>query len=301
MSTPVIVFVHGIRSNCGEAFSMLAASIKADERFRGWELMWCNYDWGYGVRLGASRLHDVLDFANSRAGEDGVYIVAHSMGGLVARAALLERSYPSVRRLIMLATPNFGAISTAQLSLFFQPVADVVFSLNGIYPKKRAYYDLTHTRELFQSERMARRKIENEYATVPAGYYHADRKGFDVGFRSKDNREFTGVLIAAELISKAFPSRMPLSRPHDGIVSMESASLIPATVRWSEKQDAIFNARPTYANIVHTRAEDVNHNTILRDDQFIELVMQLIYCESLKTWYDSMDRTHDVEVDGLGL
>ncbi len=166
-----IVFVHGIRSNCGEAFSMLAASIKADERFRGWELMWCNYDWGYGVRLGASRLHDVLDFANSRAGEDGVYIVAHSMGGLVARAALLERSYPSVRRLIMLATPNFGAISTAQLSLFFQPVADVVFSLNGIYPKKRAYYDLTHTRELFQSERMARRKIENEYATVPAGYY----------------------------------------------------------------------------------------------------------------------------------
>jgi CHAT domain-containing protein len=43
-----------------------------------------------------------------------VHLVAHSMGGLVARAALLEKLGKSLGRIIMLGTPNFGSFSPLQ-------------------------------------------------------------------------------------------------------------------------------------------------------------------------------------------
>lgn len=45
---------------------------------------------------------------------DEVRLVAHSMGGLVARAALAIDGAPKVSRLIMLGTPNFGSFAPVQ-------------------------------------------------------------------------------------------------------------------------------------------------------------------------------------------
>jgi pimeloyl-ACP methyl ester carboxylesterase len=292
MSVPAIVFVHGIRSECGTAFPELRRSIESDRDFDGWELLRCEYDWGYGVRAGARRMHEVLDFAVARAGEEPVYIVAHSMGGLVARAALLEGSYPTVRRLVMVATPNFGAISTAQLYLFWQPIVDAAYAFHGIYPKKQAYHDLTHVYELFRAERDADLVLVNEYATVPAEYFHAERKVFSAEALSGENRQFFEIAVVAQLVSGAFPTRTALARPHDGIVAERSVSLIPSDpeARWSEKSDAINspNARDkTYAHVVHKKAGTVNHNTILRSPVFIGLIKELILCDSLREWEQS--------------
>ena len=67
-----------------------------------------------------------------------VYLVAHSMGGLVARAALHADAgqLPKLKRLVMLGTPNFGS---------FAPV--LVY--RGLYPflKKLALLDLAHSAE----------------------------------------------------------------------------------------------------------------------------------------------------------
>ena len=49
-----------------------------------------------------------------------VTLVCHSMGGLVGRLAIFSGKVPQVKRLIMLGTPNFGAIRTAQLGLLSQ-------------------------------------------------------------------------------------------------------------------------------------------------------------------------------------
>jgi pimeloyl-ACP methyl ester carboxylesterase len=74
------------------------------------------YDWRKDNALAAALLADLLDTveANSGAGVD-VNLVAHSMGGLVARCYLESGTYSgrkgfkSVRRLITLATPHRGA------------------------------------------------------------------------------------------------------------------------------------------------------------------------------------------------
>lgn len=47
------------------------------------------------------------------AGE--IFLVAHSMGGLVARAALNEGAEKKVQRLVMLGTPNFGSFAPAMV------------------------------------------------------------------------------------------------------------------------------------------------------------------------------------------
>jgi pimeloyl-ACP methyl ester carboxylesterase len=61
-----------------------------------------------------------------------IQLVAHSMGGLVARAAL-ERRAPKVQRLVMLGTPNFGSFAPVQ-------------AIRGVYSVVRnvAAVDLVH-------------------------------------------------------------------------------------------------------------------------------------------------------------
>jgi len=78
-----------------------------------------------------------------------IHLVAHSMGGLVARAAIAKGA-PKVVRLIMLGTPNFGS---------FVPIQ----ALRGTYPivRKVAAVDLTNT-----AEELA----ERVFATFPSLY-----------------------------------------------------------------------------------------------------------------------------------
>jgi len=57
----------------------------------------------------AKRLADFIDKVLTATGAQKVDIVAHSMGGLVARAAIKEYNYASkVRKLITIGTPNKG-------------------------------------------------------------------------------------------------------------------------------------------------------------------------------------------------
>lgn len=63
-----------------------------------------HYDWRLDLRTLGGRLKSAL--AEDKAGE--VHLVAHSMGGLVCRAAV-KQSAPKIASLTMLGTPNFGA------------------------------------------------------------------------------------------------------------------------------------------------------------------------------------------------
>ncbi|HEX9622045.1 MAG TPA: M17 family peptidase N-terminal domain-containing protein, partial [Polyangiaceae bacterium] len=87
------------------------------------------FDWRRGIRGLGDELRARLE--RETAGNREVSVVAHSMGGLVARSAL--RAGARVRRLVMLGTPSYGS---------FAPV----LALRGVYPlvKKLAVLDLNH-------------------------------------------------------------------------------------------------------------------------------------------------------------
>lgn len=87
------------------------------------------FDW----RLGLDRLGANVAAQIEKEKAEQVHIVAHSMGGLVARAAI-DRVKEKVGRFVMLGTPNFGSFAPVQC-------------IRGIYDmvKKLAFLDGSHS------------------------------------------------------------------------------------------------------------------------------------------------------------
>ena len=78
-------------------------------RSAGYDADYHHYDWRMSIDdLGAGL---VQRLKNESAQE--VLLVAHSMGGLVARAAIAQNA-PKIQRLIMLGTPNHGSFAPVQ-------------------------------------------------------------------------------------------------------------------------------------------------------------------------------------------
>jgi len=105
--------------------------LKLSLRASGFDADFHPYDWRKGVaELGAGLKARI---EADRAPK--VHLVAHSMGGLVARAAINLR-LPKLGRLVMLGTPNRGSFNPTML-------------VRGVYPvlQKLAAFDFTHSAE----------------------------------------------------------------------------------------------------------------------------------------------------------
>jgi pimeloyl-ACP methyl ester carboxylesterase len=84
--------------------------LKLNLRASGFAPVLYDYDWRLGVdQLGAALAERIR---NEEA--DRIMIVAHSMGGLVSRAALAQPGMSKVERLVLLGTPNFGSFAPLQ-------------------------------------------------------------------------------------------------------------------------------------------------------------------------------------------
>jgi hypothetical protein len=105
--------------------------LKLQLRIHGYDASFHSYDW----RLGLDELGAGLA-ARIAAADKPVNLVAHSMGGLVARAAMRILPKRQVRKLIMLGTPNGGSFASVQ-------------TLRGTYPfmRKMAALDRRHSAE----------------------------------------------------------------------------------------------------------------------------------------------------------
>ena len=101
-------------------------------RKAGFDAVLLDYDWRRDIGTLGKLLADRL----TADGRDEVALVGHSMGGLVARAALTHTAGKHVSQLIMLGTPNSGSLAAVQ-------------ALRGTYSvvRKIAMLDLRHDAE----------------------------------------------------------------------------------------------------------------------------------------------------------
>jgi pimeloyl-ACP methyl ester carboxylesterase len=98
----------------------------------GFRPLFCPFDW----RQDLARLARSLAQTIERSGERRALVVGHSMGGLVARAALAHDKKRRIARLIQLGAPNDGSFAPLQ-------------ALRAVYPtvRKIAALDRDHTAE----------------------------------------------------------------------------------------------------------------------------------------------------------
>jgi len=84
--------------------------LKLNLRASGFAPVLYDYDW----RLGVDQLGAALAERIRQEPVDRIMIVAHSMGGLVSRAALAHPGMDKVKRLVLLGTPNSGSYAPLQ-------------------------------------------------------------------------------------------------------------------------------------------------------------------------------------------
>jgi len=106
-------------------------------RQAGFDAMLLDYDW----RQDVASLGKALAERIAADGHDEVALIGHSMGGLVARAALTHPAGARVSRLVMLGTPNYGSLAAVQ-------------ALRGTYSvvRKLGMLDLRHDAEYLAHE-----------------------------------------------------------------------------------------------------------------------------------------------------
>ncbi len=122
------------------------AKLKLKLAIEGFDARFFPYDW----RLGVDELGATLAATIAAEGKS-VVLIAHSMGGLIARIATRQLAKRYVRRLIMLGTPNLGSFAPVQ-------------ALRGTYPfvRKLSRLDRRHSPEYL---------AEEVFRTFP-GIYH---------------------------------------------------------------------------------------------------------------------------------
>lgn len=100
-------------------------------RRRGFDV----WNWGYLSLLGrveqyAERLSEVLLQAELESQGRQFHLVTHSMGGIIARTALLQHELSRLGRMVMLAPPNQGSFVARHLSPYLSWLAPTLEQLS---------------------------------------------------------------------------------------------------------------------------------------------------------------------------
>jgi pimeloyl-ACP methyl ester carboxylesterase len=300
-----VVCIHGILSNHVSCFNDAFRVLREDERLHKWDLCWYDYDYHAPMQANGKQLASYL--LESFQPGDHVVLVCHSMGGLVARFAILSELMPFVKKAFLVGTPNLGAFRTHQLGILAYSILETTRFAHGIFRGKQGILDLTRVPQLVENfVKEGKGSYDNadhiEYITIPGMYFDTDQKSFRM------ERERWKVLFGGLDLQLAVVSGLPLMscnlhRPHDGIVEAASNCMIPegAEVPATEKTAPILHPhhypQSSYAHIVHRSAcKDATHVQILHDERIVRLLCDVIIAKTVADWHKERGPSHDILV-----
>lgn len=283
-SKNVCVFIHGIFSD-HETFDLMLAKFLLDTRLSGWTFAYFDYDYFDPIEQNAHALCRNLK-SNFEGTDTEVTLVCHSMGGLVARLALLCGKLPFVRKIFLLGTPNLGAFRTSQLGPLAQAVYGNFSSIFGAYSRKVGILDLARIQSILKKYSGSRNADDVIYVTIPGLYYHENRALREVEAVSSIQKGFSLLNIFLKLTSG-----VSMEIPHDGIVEEASNCLIPCKAgRWSEKAISINNnGEPSYAHVEDRACQELTHVCIHHSDDVIDIVTAVMLKPTIRSWMESLN------------
>ena len=305
----VVVFVHGIVSSHA-TFTKLVDSFQTDARFDAYDLFAYDYDWGEPILRSARRLRDIL---NARVhGDAEITLIGHSMGGLVSRFALVAGVLRDLRRIIMLGTPNFGALTARQLGTLGQVAIAAAGKITPLFPRKAGLRDLTQPQKLYDQvvhdendddSVPASRALNVEYVTIPGLFYWDERRDTETGEGNEALWFSVGGLVVKVL--KAWPlSEIEIERPHDGVVEESSVNLQSTDrARLSEKNVPIRESARyghSYCHVVLRAMRERTHMGIQQDPETAKTIKGIMLAGSATSWNDALsfaEQTKYIRID----
>jgi pimeloyl-ACP methyl ester carboxylesterase len=269
-----IVFIHGIFSS-HETFQTMHDRLGQIPGFSN-NVRHFYYDYDFHNALSVNGAGFAQELSGVFQQGDEVAIVAHSMGGLVARLAVLSKSMPFLRLIFLLGTPNSGAIRLSQLTGLSQMVQASTGYFFALFSRKSGITDLTRAAMIVQEHDSGfENAVEIDYVSIPGLYFHKFRGWWEV------QRDGAGVAFALwnGVVSRALSVEM--DKPNDGIVEETSNDLFacPSEI-WHEKENCVGDQRgddpTTLAHVRPKSCRALNHVQIHNDREVIEVVGSII-------------------------
>ena len=166
-SKPLVILIHGI------------AAHRSMFLYLGWCLWRKGFrirTWGYRSAFSTIPRHgkdfrDFLDHVDADPSVSEFHIVAHSMGGIVTRQALLYFRPKKLKRFVMLSTPNRGSKVARKLSrsiFWFSKTLRQISDEDGSFVRQQEFPHGVETGAIFANvDRVVTRESSQPYEGVP--------------------------------------------------------------------------------------------------------------------------------------
>ena len=278
-----VIVVHGIFSNClklkplVDAMTQHAALLNCD-------IYAFDYDFNNAIHDNGRLLLAAIQGVQVDNDYEGWVIVGHSMGGLVARSALLQHNNGSlpINLLIMLGSPNFGAVNPALQAIVGSMMVSIGTGIRALFSKKQGLKDLTKIDSVFEPYiDSGGPDIYCEYISIPGLCYHEDGNGMR-------NPGLTGWLFKAiNGASRAIPLSIKITRPHDGIVERRSTAFVGAAGRVTEKDGSIDKLESsTYTHVEFApECRRLHHCQLYEDKTVNQHIVEIVAFGCFNAWY----------------
>jgi pimeloyl-ACP methyl ester carboxylesterase len=279
----IVIFVHGILSDSG-TFDKLLSHLVALDPEHGLDFWIFDYDYRQTLTTSGDQLARAI--LEKSFGKRRVDIVGHSMGGLVARMAVLRHRLQNVARIVTLATPNHGTISGTQLNLLGQMIALGSRRLHPIYARGPGILDLTNVPIIMRDQLKAMNAHEparldgKSYVSIPAQYFHSK---LQLG-NPMPSLMMGGLTMFRKMINALTLFRISLTPTHDGIVEERSNQLHPAPAG-SSHEGAYMATRndlqERILHVTHEAAADCDHVTVTACPEIADLIQAVLRADKL--------------------
>ncbi len=277
-ANPLVILLHGFTRH-GDNLHKLGFHLE-QRQWQGANLLAVTYSYPshQGIDLAARTLKDRLQRYNKRTGgvlrSKGVYLVAHSMGGLVARSFALDAELGGcVRGIVMLGTPNMGAFGDKKWVSFAIALAE---SMSGV-PMP----------ELQKAACVAIKQLTRTDKSAGPPYIDSLNNAWKNAFDRPPTLTISGGMPQLDLYSnqrKNMYANMSLQlaigcKPNDGLIAEKSVNVCPSIFLKPPNEYRHYNSYPEYTIINHSNL--INNETV--GDEIVAWIEAVHNCAQPRT------------------